>query len=284
MQSKYKIHLLRANLFAAAIVLALWAIVAPPAAAVVLWLAVSWLLINALLLDFSHRRAKGWPWQIAAGGLLCGLIAVSPERHSILIWVFAAIYMLPQKPIALAFNSSAALLSWGMIAPFLSAPAWWLVLFTLSLLSLLAISRTRQLTDANESIQKRLRLIPGYNLWAGEQLLRDLLREQTRSEREAIHSDVVVIHVKRHQLWSCAQKLCELTYLFENVYRLNNTTLAVLLLSRSPIESSQRQTFIFRALPHNVLCHSIPLMDLEMATLTLEKLPALAAQPTGGNP
>lgn len=284
MQSKYKIRLLRANLFAAAVVLALWTPAAPPLAALVLWLSVGWLFITALLLDFSHRRARGLPWQMLAGGLLLCLIAAAPERHSMLIWVFAAVCMLPQKPIAIAFNASAALLSWIMIAPFLSRPEWLLLLSSLTILGLLAVSRTRQLIDINGAIQQRLRLIPGLNLWAGEQLLRDLAREQIRSEREAIYAEIIVIHVKRHQLWASAQKLCELTYDFENVYRLNGTTLVLLLLSRSPKEGAQRRELICSALPEKLLYHHSPLMDVELSTLTLETLHTLPAQTLGSTP
>ena len=50
MQNKYKIRLLRANLFAAALALASWTYMAQPAAALVLWLSVGWLFVTALLL------------------------------------------------------------------------------------------------------------------------------------------------------------------------------------------------------------------------------------------
>lgn len=284
MQSKYKIRLLRANLFAAAVVLALWTPNAPPGASLALWLTVGWLFITALLLDFSHRRARGLPWQMLAGGLLFSLIATAPERHSMLIWVFAAVCMLPQKRLAIAFNAGAALLSWIMLAPFLSAPEWLLLLMTLAVLGILALSRTRQLIDIDGAIQQRLRLIPGRNLWAGEQLMRDLAREQIRSEREAIYAEVVVIQVKRHQLWAAAQKLCELTYAFENVYRLNGTTLVILLLSRSPKEGAQRRGLICNALPDKMLYHHTPLMDIELSNLTLEMLHKFPTQKLGSTP
>lgn len=138
------------------------------------------------------------------------------------------------------------------------------------LLSLLALSRARQLVDMNGAI--RLRLIPQVNLWAGEQLLRDLPREQTRAEREAIHAELVIFQVKRHQLWSMAKKLCALTYTFENAYRLNGTTLATLMLSRSPQEAALRRKQLHAALPDSVFSHSLPLIDIEPANLTLDEL------------
>ncbi|WP_249975383.1 hypothetical protein [Vreelandella olivaria] len=279
MQSKYKIRLLKANLFAASVVLALWSFAAPPGATVALWLVVAWLFITALQLDFSHRRAQGQPWQVLAGGLLLFLIAAAPERHSILIWVWAAVFMLPQSRWAATFNASAALLSWLLVAPLLSTPESLLLLLILTTLGVLAFSQTRQLINMNGAIRQRLRLIPGLNLWAGEQLLRDLAREQTRSEREAIHAEVIVIQVKRHQLWPSAQKLCELTYAFENVYRLNNHTLAILFLSRTVKVGTQRRKQLYAALPDTALYQHIPLMDLELSTLSLETLCQLPSRP-----
>lgn len=281
MQSKYKIRLLRANLLAAAVALALWTPATPPAAAFVLWLSVGWLLITALLLDFSHRRSRGLPWQVVPGVLLLGLIAAAPERHGMLIWAWAAMLMLPQTSWVAAFNLSAALVSSVMVAPQLSGPAFILLLCCLTVLGLLALSRAQQLIDMNGSIRQRLRLIPGLNLWAGEQLLRDIPREQTRCEREGVHAEVFILHVKRHQLWPSAQKLCELTYDFENVYRLNSTTLSTLLLSRTPKEAAQRRSLLLAALPENVISEHIELIDIEPATLTvfeISKLPKKRVQ------
>ncbi|MEC8901488.1 MAG: hypothetical protein VYB92_06565, partial [Pseudomonadota bacterium] len=110
MQSKYKISLLRASLLAAAVALALWTPMAPPAAALLLWLSVGWLFITALVLDFSHRRSPGLPWQMLAGTLLLGLIAAAPERHALLIWAWGAVFMLPQHRWAAIFNACAAML------------------------------------------------------------------------------------------------------------------------------------------------------------------------------
>ncbi|WP_434985382.1 hypothetical protein [Vreelandella zhaodongensis] len=281
MQSKYKIRLLRANLFAAACVLAFWALTAPPAASLALWLSVGWLFVTALLLDFSHRRSKGLPWQLLAGMLLLGLIATAPERHSILIWAWAAMFMLPQNRWIAVFNVTTAFLSWLLISSFLSLAESLLLLAALTILGILSITRACQLIDINGSIRQRLRLIPGLNLWAGEQLLKDLSREQTRSEREAIYAEVFLIQVKRHQLWSAAQKLCSLTYSFENVYRLDSHTLATLTLSHSPKEASQRRKLLCAALPEKQRYQHMPLMDMELSTITLETLTSLLPQQLG---
>ena len=235
------------------------------------------------MLDFSHRRSRGLPWQIVPGALLLALITAAPERHSILIWAWAAMLMLPQNNWVAAFNLSAALISSIMIAPHLDKPAFILLLCCLLVLGLLALSRAQQLIDMNGSIRQRLRLIPGLNLWAGEQLLRDITREQTRCEREGIHAEVFILHVKRHQLWPTAQKLCELTHDFENVYRLSSTTLVTLILARSPKEAVQRRSLLLADLPDNITSEYFELIDIEPKTLSvfeMSKLPAERARET----
>ncbi|MFB9868207.1 hypothetical protein [Vreelandella sulfidaeris] len=283
MQSKYKIRLLRANLLAAAAALALWTPSTPPAAALALWFSIGWLLITALMLDFSHRRSRGLPWQIVPGALLVCLIATAPERHGILIWAWAAMLMLPQSRWVAAFNLTAALLSSILVIPALDGPAFILLICTLLVLGLLSLSRAQQLIDMNGSIRQRLRLIPGLNLWAGEQLLRDISREQTRSEREGVHAEIFILHVKRHQLWPIAQRLCELTYDFENVYRLDATTLVTLILSRSQAEASNRRRLLLEDLPDNITSEHLALIDIETTTLSvteMSKLPAERARET----
>lgn len=283
MQSKYKIRLLRANLFAAALALASWTYMAQPAAALVLWLSVGWLFVTALLLDFSHRRSKGLPWQVLTGALLLGLIAVAPERHSFLIWAWAAMFMLPQKRWVVVFNTCAALISWSLIAPLLTLPEALLLLAALITLGVLSSAKACQLIDINGSIRKRLRLIPGLNLWPSGQLLRDLSREQTRSEREAIYAELLIIQVKRHHLWSSAQKLCNLTYSFEHVYRLNNQTLAALMLSHNPREAAHRRKLLCAGLPEKQHSHHLPLMDIELSGLSVEALAQFPPQQREGN-
>jgi hypothetical protein len=272
MQSKYKVRLLRANLLAAAVVLALWTPAAPPAAALVLWVSVSWLFITALLLEFNHRRARGLPWQLLPGTLLIGLIAAAPERHALLIWAWCALFMLPQIDWVAAFNISGALLSWVLLAPQLSTPAWGLMLVTLCLLCLLAVSRARQFIHINGAILQRLRLIPGVNLWAQEQLLRDITRERLRCERDGLYGELVIFYVKRRQLWPFAQTLCQLTYRFEHAYRLDATTLATLLLSRSEQEAAQRRQRLLDALPARVGSQYVSLAALEHALTDVEQL------------
>ncbi|MWJ28369.1 hypothetical protein GPM19_09145 [Halomonas sp. ZH2S] len=272
MQSKYKISLLRGNLLAAAATMAFWTQTAMPQAAALLWLSVGWLLVMALLLEFSHRRSRGLPWQLFPGLLLMALISVAPERHAILVWAWVAILMLPQPTWALAFNLGAASISLLIVKPTLGIPTWALLVASLGVLTLLALSRARQMTNMNGAIRQRLRLIPGYNLWPGEQLLRDLPREQVRCERESVHGELLVLQVKRHQLWSIARKLSELTYDFENVYRLDGTTLATLLLAPSPQEAATRRILLLAPLPDTIVSQRYPLMEVEPQSLSLASL------------
>jgi|AntDeeMinimDraft_4_1070355.scaffolds.fasta_scaffold02049_2 hypothetical protein len=272
MPNKYKVHPLRINLLAVAAVLALWTPSAPPAAALVLWISISWLFITALLIEFSHRRAHGLPWQLFPGMLLIGLIAAAPERHVLLVWAWVAFFMLPQPYWVTTFNISGMLLSMILITPQLGLPTWAFMLLTLCILCLIAMSRARQLTLINGDILQRLRLMPGFNLWAREQLLRDLKREQLRCERESIHGELLLFHVKRRQLWPMAPKLCHLIYGFENAYRFDAHTLATILLSRSPSEAAERRQLLAAAFPSSAISQYIELADIELDPLDLHTL------------
>ena len=82
MQSKYKIGLLRGNLLAAALLLALLAPAAPTLPeALLLWLATGWLGVTAVLLEFSHRRPAMVPWQLLPSLLLAALLWASSILH-----------------------------------------------------------------------------------------------------------------------------------------------------------------------------------------------------------
>ncbi len=211
-----------------------------------------------------------------------GLIVTAPEQHSILIWAWAAMLMLPQRMWIAAFNLSAALISTAMVAPQLGTPTFIFLLASLLTLSLIALSRAQQLIDMNGAIRQRLRLIPGLNLWAEEQLLRDIPREQRRCKREGTHAEIFILHVKRHQLWPTAQKLCQLTHVFENVYYINSTTLVTLLLARSEQETAHRRRTLLTALPDITTSEHFVLADIDAATLTLSQMskPSIAREAT----
>ncbi|WP_447895787.1 hypothetical protein [Vreelandella sp. GE22] len=272
MENKYKIHFLRINLLLAAAALACWSVNAPVMAATALWASALWLALTALLLDFTLRRSRDVYWQLFTSGLLLCLIAAAPERHSMLIWVWAALFMLPQSRRRTFGNVAGALISWLLIAPSTPSPQAVMLLLALCGLSLLAFAQSRWLINVNGTIRQRLRLIPGLNLWAGEQLLKDLNREQIRAERENIYAEVLIIHVKRKKLWSSAQRLCELIHGFENVYHLSSSCLAVLLLCHDRDAGARRRHGLCRALSSSVIYHHLPLDQLDITTVTLDSL------------
>ncbi|MGS2743788.1 hypothetical protein ACU6TU_09345 [Halomonas sp. LS-001] len=272
MQSKYKVNLLRANLLAAAVALAFMAMELTSNALLVVWLSVGWLFMSALLLDFSHRRTGNLPWQLLPGALLTALLVSAPEQNGILVWAWAALFMLPQSSWVIAINLFSAMLSLVFILPTLSHPEGWLITLTLIIVSLLSLARARQLLYINGAIRQRFRLIPGLNIWAREQLVRDLPREQIRCEREGIYSELVIFRLKRHQLWQIARDICLLTYHFENVYRINGTTVATLLLSRSPSEGVERRQRLLQAIPDKLAFHVIELIDIETSVLDVNAL------------
>lgn len=272
MQSKYKVNLLRVNLLAAAVALSFLAMELTSHALLVVWLSVGWLSISALLLDFSHRRTCNLPWQLLPGALLTALLVSAPEQNGILIWAWIALFMQPQSSWVIAINLFSAMLSLMFILPLLSHPEGWLITIILIMVSLISLSRASQLQCINGAIRQRFRLIPGLNIWAREQLIKDLPREQIRCEREGIYAELVIFRLKRHQLWQTARDLCLLTYHFENVYRLNGTTIATLLLSRNPREGSDRRQRLLQAIPDKLSCHAIELMDIETSVLDIKTL------------
>ncbi|WP_252109304.1 MULTISPECIES: hypothetical protein [unclassified Halomonas] len=272
MQNEYKVCFLRINLLLAAAALAFWSYGAPVPAAVALWVGAFWLLLTATLLDFTLRRSRDLSWQLLTILLLLYLIVADPERHGILVWVWAAFFMLPQSRMMLTFNVLGTAISWVLVALVTPMDQALLLLLALGILSLLAYAQSRKLVDVHgSSVRQRLRLIPGLNLWAGEQLLRDLNREQIRAKRENIHAEVMIVHVKRHQLWSCAQRLCNLTYDFESVYRLDGSTLAVLLLCADRQDMAERRSRLCSALPGDIRCQYVVLSELS-SDITLESL------------
>ncbi|MGM0614792.1 MAG: hypothetical protein ACQES7_04435 [Pseudomonadota bacterium] len=272
MQNKYKVNMLRANLLAAAVGLALLMPASTLDSLVVIWLAVGWLFFTALLLDFSHRRTTKVPWQLIPGILIAALLATMPENNGMLIWAWIAIFMLPQSNWVVMLNALLAIISLFMLSPYLPAPDQWLMFAALVMMCVLSVAHARQLNTINSTIRRRARLIPGMNIWAKEQLARDLPREHTRCMREGIHAELIVFKVRRHQLWPTAHQLCQLTYHFENTYRLNSRMLATLILSRSASEGLERRQHLIQATPESSVCHCIEVSNVDITELNLDTL------------
>lgn len=272
MQNKYKVNILRANLLAAAVSLALLTPAYTLDSLLVVWVAIGWLFFTALLLDFTHRRTTNIPWQLIPGILVAALLATTPENNSMLIWVWVSIFMLPQSSWVVMLNALLAATSLFLLSPYLAFPDQWLMFAALLMMCILSIAHAHQLNIINSTIRQRARLIPGMNIWSSEQLARDLLREQTRCEREGIHAELIIFRVKRHQLWQTAHQLCQLIYPFENVYRLDNRSIAAIILSRSVSEGIERRQHLVQTVPDSRVSHSIAVSDLDVKQLNLNKL------------
>lgn len=270
MRNKYKVNMLRANLLAAAVGLALFTPESTLDALVVVWVAVGWLFTTALLLDFSHRRTINIPWQLIPGALIAALLATMPENSSMLVWAWVTVFMLPQSNYVVALNALLAAISLFLLAPYLPFPDQWLMFAALLMMCVLSVARARQLNTINSAIRQRARLVPGMRIWAKEQLTRDISREQTRCKREGIHAELIIFQVKRHQLWHTAHQLCHTIYQFENVYRLNNRMLATLTLSCSTSEGLKRRQHLIQAVPDKSACHYIEISDIEITELNLD--------------
>ncbi|SDJ39940.1 hypothetical protein [Billgrantia gudaonensis] len=248
MQSKYKVGLMRLNLLAGALLLALIASRQPQLAdALLLWLGVLWLTLTAALLEFSHRRPGMLPWQLLPGLLLTGVLWTAPERFALWLWLWPAVLLMPQPTWTLAVNLCLAGVSWWTLYPLLGP--FQAVFAGLALGVLTAIAMARRHQTQQPVVRQRVRLVPGLPLWSAHQLTEDLPRERARCQREGVHGELLLLEVPRHQLWATARMLCHQLYDFESCYRLDSRTLAALLLSRDDDQASQRRAALMDTLP-----------------------------------
>lgn len=269
MQSKYKVGLMRLNLWAAALLLVVLAYLAEQlSSTLLLVLASAWLVVTASLLEMSHRRPATVPWQLLPSLLLAGLLVADPERHALWLWVWPALLMLPQPGWVLALSCALAGLTWWMLADLLGIEQTLFSGLVLLPLILLGLARNRHLLPSRSSARQRMRLIPGLPLWSGQQLAHDLRRERARCRREGVHGELMLLRTPRRQLWPLAQDLCRLTHEFENCYRLDHRTLATLLLSRNQEQARERRQALLKGLRPNAKVRFIPLSHVT----TLEEL------------
>lgn len=252
MQSKYKVGLMRLNLWAAALLLILLAYLSEPlTSALLLALASVWLMVTASRLEFSYRRPAAVPWQLLPSLLLAGLLITEPERHALWIWVWPALLMLPQPGWVLALSCALAGVTWWRLAELLGIEQTLFSGLVLLPLMLLGLSRNRYLLPTRSKARQRMRLVPGLPLWSSQQLAIDLRRERARCRREGVHGELMLIRTPRGQFWPLAQDLCRLTLEFENCYRLDRRTLATLLLSRNDEQVKKRRKVLLKGLrPH----------------------------------
>jgi hypothetical protein len=271
MQSKYKIGkglyrigLLRGNLLLAALLLSWLATTADKQpGALLLWLAACWLAVTASLLEFSHRRPAILPWQLLPSLLLTGLLWAAPERYSLWLWAWAVLIMLPQPRWLTALNVALAALSWGALLTWLRMDQAILAGLVLTVLMLFGLARQYGLRHLRGQTRQRMRLVPELRLWPQEQLESDLVRERSRAQREGVHAELLLLRTKRHQLWAMARLLCTLTRRFESCYRIDNHTLAALLLSHDATKAASRRERLLRSLTPMPRCRAVLLSQVE---------------------
>ncbi|MBB3189357.1 hypothetical protein [Halomonas cerina] len=276
MQSKYKVGLLRLNLLAASGLLAWQAgSVAATPHALLLALASAWLAVTAVLLEFSHRRPAAIPWQLLPGLLLAALLLIAPGRHLTWLWAWALLLMLPQPRWMLLLNLTLATTTWWSLRDLAGLEQWGLAGVLLAGLIPLGLSRSLTLQAWRRGGRPRARLIPGMSLWPGSQLERDLAQERQRAEREGVHAELLLMRCSPRRLWQLAERLCRLVHRFENCYRIDRRTLAVLMTSRSAAQATERRTQLLSTLEPWVPIRAVPLSRL---TSLQEECRALARQ------
>lgn len=260
MQSKYKVGLMRLNLWAAALLLVVLAYLSEQlSSTLLLVLASAWLIVTASLLEMSHRRPASVPWQLLPSLLLAGLLVADPERHALWLWVWPALLMLPQPGWVLALSCALAGLTWWMLADLLGIEQTLFSGLVLLPLMLLGLARNRHLLPTRSAARQRMRLVPGLPLWSSQQLSLDLRRERARCRREGVYGELMLLRTPRRQLWPLAQDLCRLTHEFENCYRLDHRTLATLLLSRNQEQARERRKTLLKGLRPSAKVRFIPL-------------------------
>lgn len=251
MQSKYKVGLLRCNLLIAALLSALMAWFSSTLTeGWLLWLASAWLGISALLVEFSHRRPAVVPWQLLPSLLLAALLWVAPDRFPLWLWAWAALIMLPQPTWMAALNALLAALTWWWLASRIPPEHALLSGLLLAAILLLGFIKSRDMHPQHGLARQRARLIPGMRLWPRAQLVRDLVRERARAQRDGVQCELLLLRTPRRHFWPLAQQLCEMTQSFEHCYRLDGRTLAALLLSRDCEQGdTRRQALLDRLAP-----------------------------------
>lgn len=275
MRNKYKVGLFKLNLFAAAALLALCAATSARALdTTLLGLAALWLGITGIVIEFSHRRHAYRAWLVVASVLLAALVMLSPDANGAWLWAWPFLLILPQPQWMLILNASLAGISWWSLITQMSLHHWGLAGALLLCLCFLAIGRALPGGHSQRLMRRRARLAPGLPLWSASQLERDLARENSRATRDGVHAELVVIQIHGRSLWRVAQAICTRIKRFENAYRLNGRTVAVMLTSRDAVQARQRRQELLEdiAVPITVRTVSIANLDnLPMVLAALDK-------------
>ncbi|MDR5858260.1 hypothetical protein FZZ93_00850 [Halomonas eurihalina] len=260
MRSKYKTGLLRTNLLVAAALVALRAITADAwTDAILLGAMMAWLIMTSVRLPLGHRRLTITLWQLLPGLLLAALLWAAPERHITWIWVWAILLMWPQPSWMLLFHGLLAVATWYAQRELLGSEQWWLAGLLLAGLMVLGLSRSRALQARRFATRHRARLMAGWPLWPRARLERDLDRERRRSTRESSHVELLLLRLPPRRLLPAAGRLRHHLQSFENCYRLDRSTLGVLLISRDAEQAAQRRQRLLDTLEPPLKARAIPL-------------------------
>ncbi|MFM9269191.1 hypothetical protein ACJ7V3_02860 [Halomonas elongata] len=260
MRSKYKTGLLRVNLLVAAMLVALRAITADAwIDAILLGTMTAWLIVTSVRLPLGHRRLTVTLWQLMPGLLLAALLWAAPERHIAWIWIWAILLMWPQPPWALLLHGLLAAVTWYAQYELLGSEQWWLAGLLLAGLMVFGLSRSRALQAQRFATRHRARLVAGWPLWPSARLERDLDRERRRSTRESAHVELLLLRLPPRKQFSAAGRLRHHLQRFESCYRLDRSTLGVLLISRDAEQGAHRRQRLLDALEPSTTARAIPL-------------------------
>lgn len=181
--------------------------------------------------------------------MLSLLLWLSPERHAMWLWGWAAILALPQRRLALLLHTMLAALCWWQVQRFIGAEQGLLLGLLLMALMLLGLAHGFSLHGLRHGMSNRAYPAPGMPLWAMGQLTHDLPLEIARCGREGSHGELLLLRSPAPHQATLADALATLTRRFENRYRIDRYTLGVLLISHDIDEARQRRETLLAALP-----------------------------------
>ncbi|SDM72080.1 hypothetical protein SAMN05192555_11819 [Franzmannia pantelleriensis] len=270
----YKVHGFRLTLLTGALLCALLAVVLDlDTVRPLLWGSALWLMATAVLLQRSYRWPTRMPWQLVPSLLLATLVALEPEVLGAWLWAFAILMMLPQPRWMMALNVALASLAWWQVAATLPRAEASVSATLLALLLLAGAAHAVQLRPLWQRVSQRQRLTPGLRLWSAERLEQALARERTRSQRDPLHSELLLVRTSGHRCWRLAQRLAKASHAFEHCYRLDRRTLAITLVGRDPAAVRQRCQALLSMLPQRDLrARTLPLSDSERLEQVREAL------------
>ncbi|MAX31945.1 hypothetical protein SAMN05216571_11235 [Onishia taeanensis] len=260
MGSKYKVAPLQAAMLGCALLLILLALSAPTLpGGMLLVLAGLWLTGSSLTLKRSVRWPSRVPWQLLPSFFLAGLFTVDPQHQTAWLWCFALLLMLPQPIWLMILHGLLAGYATWQLQTDLDVGQTLLVTMLLVGLMLLGLARAREVQSAWLRVGRRRRLIPGAPLWSAHQLGDDLTREVVRSEREGSYAELVLLRTQSRQFWPLMDRLSLHINDYEACYKLDNRTLATLLISSDLEQARERRNLLLDGMPTPLRCRFITL-------------------------